>query len=454
MSAYRQLVLRTSMTDNYLPSNQKNEYTVKSKSEEINLQCEQDKIYRFLLTTIQKQTPEKTLLEFQNLFIESLRIERDNNSHRIYTIFTNQQEAEFHHTIKRCCYILANNWEISNQHKYIQNLLTIFDNYRIESKAFISPFIHFYSRWLDNFINSRDFDELKLFASRSQKKDNWVSRYSSYLLFAQSYDNNNSQEQREIAKRVAQKMRQKFKFDLAMYVAHSHSSDSYIINKYKNPSILGNEILRLIKIIISKKGSLSYEKLANIFIQQTQKQTLGEYKKNLQKYLLFFSPDIPVVVKSVEQHLQKKLSDWKVEHDEEIIDKGLILRICNRIIDTLTTENGKEPTLLFQLLLSQGHSLILAILLIKIVLISPNSKIHLEICISKIISYYEKYSANQCAWLINFLEIFNIMFTIYGENIEYSLINMKSNTQTFHFQSNLDDYRVFSQLKLDIEEII
>ncbi|MTJ06812.1 hypothetical protein [Anabaena sp. UHCC 0204] len=441
------------MIDKNLSTGQKNKSTVKAEFDQIKFQNDQNEIYSFLLTTVKQEIPEKTLLEFKRLFIESLRIHRDEDVPETYKIFSTQQEQEFHNTIKRCCYILVNNWEPAKHYKYIQDLLGIFTDYQRENQVFISPFIYPYSIWLNNFINSRDYEELKIFTNRSQEDtpSNWINRYSAYLLFAQSCDDKNPPEQRNAARKVAKQIREKFKFELAMYVAHSHSSDNYSNNKYKNPSMLGDDVLRLIKIIVSKKGSLSYENIANIFVQQTQKQRLGEYKENIQKYLLFSAGDTPAFIKPIQQHLRENLSEWKAESDEEIIDKGLVLRICNRIIDILTTENSKEPALLFKLLMSQGHSLTLVILLIKIILISSNSRTHLEIRISQLISYYEKYPVDECQWLINFLEIFNITFAIYAGNIEYSLINMKDHKQTFHVQANLNDYRVFSQLKLDAE---
>jgi hypothetical protein len=86
------------MTDNNLPSNTNNQDIVQLVSEEIDLQHEQEKIYSFLLETIQKDTPEKALLEFRNLFIESLRIVKtdDTDNHDnlsgVYTIFTHQTD--------------------------------------------------------------------------------------------------------------------------------------------------------------------------------------------------------------------------------------------------------------------------------------------------------------------------------------------------------------------------
>lgn len=111
-------------------------------------------------------------------------------------------------------------------------------------------------------------------------------------------------------------------------------------------------------------------------------------------------------------------------------------------------ENGKEPSLLFVSLLTQGHSLTLVIILLKTILISRNSRRHLEIKIAHLIRYYEKYPEDECKWVINFMEIFNITFAIYAENVEYNLIKMEED-ESSNPQLNLDAYRVFSQMKVD-----
>ncbi len=46
------------------------------------------------------------------------------------------------------------------------------------------------------------------------------------------------------------------------------------------------------------------------------------------------------------------------------------------------------------------------------------------------------------------MEIFNITFAIYAENVEYNLVKMEED-QSSNPQLNLDDYRVFSQMKVD-----
>jgi hypothetical protein len=441
------------MTDSSLPTAQKHHYIIKLQSEKVGVQTEQDRIYSFFLRIIQQWTPTEVLQEFQHLFIDCILTAKFAEKPGIYVVFDEQED--FYYTIKRCCYILINNWETSRQYQYIQELVTIIENYQQRSPSHTTGEINICQTWLNNFINSPDYKQIKLFASRYKQKSqqDWVSRYTPYLLVAQSYNQDNSPEQREAARKLSQQMKDKYKFELAMYVAYSQSSTSKT-SKYTNPSILGDDILRIIKIIVNKKGAFSYVNIANIFIQQTENQTLGEFKDSIQKYLLFSSMEPPAFVESVRKELAESLSTWKLESNDEIINPGLFLRTCNRLVDFLTTDHGKEPSKLCLSLLTQGHSLTLVVLLLKIILISKNSRAHLEVRIAQLINYYEKFPVDECKWLINFMEIFNITFAIYAENVQYSLVNMKDNKEIFHSWDNLDDYRVFSQLKLSPESTV
>ncbi len=100
------------------------------------------------------------------------------------------------------------------------------------------------------------------------------------------------------------------------------------------------------------------------------------------------------------------------------------------------------------LLISQGHALTLVIILLKIILICNNSRRHLETRIAHLIRFYENYPEDECKGVINFMEIFNITFAIYAENVEYNLIKMEEE-ESSNPQLNLDGYRVFSQMKVD-----
>ncbi|MEH1858079.1 MAG: hypothetical protein V7L21_08760 [Nostoc sp.] len=437
------------MTANRLSISQENPHCVTSNSRQLDVQTAQEEVYSFFVEIVKKLPPEDILREFKGLFIDGLDSEYSDYIPGIYSIFLDDNEQEFYNTLKRCCYIIVNNWKTNRKDKYIQDLVNLFVSENLKIKDNNPPLVKTCKIWLENFANSKDYKDLKLFATKYEEssKGYWANRYTSYLLIDQSVNNKNSKEQQEAARRLSKQMKDKFKFELAMYIARSQSPISST-TRYKNPSILGDQALRLIKAIVLKRGVFSHDNIAHIFIKQTEKQTLKEFKINLEKYL-FFSVDNQESVETWRQQFAHSLSLWKRDYNQEIITKEFFLRTCNRVIDYFTTENAKEPSQLFILLINQGHALTLVIILLKIILICRNSRTHLETRIAHLIRFYENYSEEECKEVINFIEIFNITFAIYAENVEYNLIKMEEEQQSCNQQLNLDSYRVFSQMKVD-----
>ncbi|MFB2919641.1 hypothetical protein [Aerosakkonema funiforme] len=405
-------------------------------------------IYKFLLAIVKESPPEAVLREFRNLFIYQVGCANPEALNALYKIIFEKNEEEFRNTLKRSCYILINNWDASRNHKAIQELIQLLGEAKINEDT-ISPSLDRVKTWLNNFVKSKDYEDLKIFASRYDNQSEWAHRYSTFLLVPQYIDLNNPIEQREAARSRAKRLKDKFKFDLAMYTAHSQSPVAKDTKLDKpNPTGLGDDLLRLIKAIVAKRGPFSYANLASIFIKQTEFVTYKFFKQSLSKYLLF-SVANKNFVNVFQQNISEKLEGLYKDHDEEILNDALKLRSCNRVIEYLTTENSREPAALFALLLSQGNPLTLVVILLKLILVSPNSRIHLEACIAALIQYYQKYPEAECRWLITFLEIFNITFAIYAENVEYNLIQMPQYRGSGEQLKGwtLDEYRIFSQLK-------
>ncbi|MEH2244684.1 hypothetical protein [Nostoc sp.] len=436
------------MNANRLSISQEYPHFVTSKSRPPNLQIAQEEVYSFFVEIVKQLSPDDVLRKFKGLFLDGLYSIDPDYIPGIYSIFLDDNEQEFCNTLKRCCYIIVNNWKTNRKDKYIQKLLNSLVNENLKIKTNDPPLLKIYKSWLETFVNSKDYQELKLFVIKydESSKGQWANRYTSYLLIDQSVNENNPKEQQEAARRLSKQIKEKFKFELAIYIARSQSAVSST-TRYTNPSILGDHVLRLIKAIVLRRGVFSHENIAHIFIKQTQNQTLEEFKVNLEKYL-FFSVENQEIVETWRQQFADTLSLWKTDCNQEIITKELFLRTCNRVIDCLTTENGKDPSSLFILLLTSGHSLTLVIILLKIILICKNSRRHLEIKIAHLIRFYEKYPEEECKGVINFIEIFNITFAIHAENVEYNLIKMEEE-QSSNPQLNLDSYRVFSQMKVD-----
>ncbi len=413
----------------------------------LSIQQAQEMIYQFLLELVKQQPPAKVLLEFKNLFIDYHPAAANTGAIQAVSelIFANN-ENDFRHTLKRSCYILVNNWDTSRNYSYIKELVELFSDFEINKRT-LSPALSRLRTWLGNFINSQDYQELKLFISKYgySDKDHWSKRYTSYLLVPQYSNLNNPVEQREAARTLSKKLKDEFKFDLAMYTARSQSSATKAKN-LNNPTGLGDEVLRFIKMIVVKRGSFSYENLANIFLEQTRNINYKHFKSCLQKYLIF-SVENKDFVEVLNKKLAEKLEVLYESYHEEQIDDALLLRTSNRLIDYLTTEDQKTPSDLFILLMSQGNPLTLVVVLLKIIQICPNARTHLETCIAKLIQYYIDFPEEECQWAVNFFEVFNITFAIHADNVQYNLIKMNGDKRDDQSQTPLDTYRVFSQLR-------
>jgi hypothetical protein len=412
----------------------------------------QEAIYSFLLSIVKQWEPVDVLLQFRQLFFEYGETASSDVSSAIYTVLFSNDETEFRNTLKRSCYILINNWEVSRQYQSIQALVKLFDDSSL-FRYTVSPTLKRLREWMVNFIECEDFKEIKLFVDRFSgelKQSEWTARYTSYLLVPQYINTDNPIEQREAARVLSRKLKHQYKMELALYTAHSHRPNrlSPVRRPPKNPTVLGDSVLRLVKAIVAQRGEFSYKNLARLFLEQVKDLNYADFKRSLVQYLTF-SVKQPEVVKTLRHHLGQKLDTLYVEHDQLTVDQSLRLRTCNRMIDCLMTEDRRSPSALFTLLLSQSSSILLAILLLKLVLISRNSHHYLEARIADLIRYYEQFPSEQCQWVITFLEVFQVTFAIHAENVEYNLIVPTPGTGVISrqwTQEELEACRIFSRM--------
>ncbi|MEO0769358.1 MAG: hypothetical protein AAFY72_07975, partial [Cyanobacteria bacterium J06649_4] len=206
----------------------------------------------------------------------------------------------------------------------------------------------------------------------------------------------------------------------------------------------------LIKAILVRRGQFSYRNVARIFQQQTLDAPYESYKESLQEYICF-SIGQPEFLTAISTHLDATMPALYPEHHGESVEPSLNLRTCNRLIDMLTTEDKQHPSKLFVRLLSQGNPLNVVIVLLKIVLISPNSQLYLEAQLASLINYYRQFMEAECRGIVQFLEICGVMFAIYSDNVEYNLVKvtphklMGDNTFIQSEQGTMEDFRIFSR---------
>lgn len=413
----------------------------------------QQVLYDFLLEIVKLWHPQDVLEEFRHLFIHHTDSVSSLTLPALHVILFANDEQEFRNTIKRCCYILVNNWEVARQFEMIQALVDLFSDSLIQRRT-LSPTLKRLRQWLIRFTQSSDFEELRLFAARYTEErtinrpDEWANRYTSYLLVPQYVNEANSVEQRQAARALSRRLKEKFKFDLAMYTAYGHGGQ-FNGRAVQNPTILGDSALRLVKAIVAKRGEFSYKNLARLFLEQIKESTYGEFKRSLPRYLLYTVSGNPIS-QQIQAHLDGRLAEVYAEAEFQPLDSSLVLRTSNRVIDYLMTEDKEQPSALFSLVLSQGNALTLAIVLLKLILISRQSLPYMEARIASLIRYYEQFPRSECQWVINFLEVFQITFAIYSDNTEYNLVRVDSSAgdvldMLSSDQQNLGAFRIFSQ---------
>ena len=150
------------------------------------VQQAQQTIYDFLLDIVKDWSAEDVLEEFKGLFLQHHETVSANTIPALYAILFSNNEREFHNTLKRSCYILINNLEVAREYGAIRGLIQLFADPTIR-KLSISPTIKRLRQWLQRFVDSDDFQDLKLFvANRFNNEDpNWSKRYKAYLLAPQ-----------------------------------------------------------------------------------------------------------------------------------------------------------------------------------------------------------------------------------------------------------------------------
>jgi hypothetical protein len=401
-------------------------------------------ICEFLLSIVKTWTPDTVLTEFRQLFIQYAQADGVALECLAEIVLANR-EQEFGSLLRRACYILINNWDMARHRVYIPDLIHLFEDPSLKEETNIL-ILGRLRDWVNNFINSQDFEALKLVTARYEDRGNghWSRRYTSYLLAPQYANLENPLEQRQVAQKVSRQLKDKFKFDLAMYTARSECINANL-NDLVNPTSLGDEVLRLVKKVVVKRGTYSYPNLAKIFLQQTENLNFQVFKVSLLEYL-FFGIEVDEFAGLLKNRLREQLDSLYVSYEDQAIDESLLLRTVKRLTECLTIEKSGEPSPLFVLLSSQQNPLVLVILLLKLTLICRNVRMHLEVCIAHLVRYYAGYQEQDCAWVIQFLELFTIVLTIYSENVEYSLVNMQNLAKT-RMKADLEVHRVFSLQK-------
>lgn len=390
------------------------------------LRRSQEVIYAYFLRLVKFCTPEEATQKFHRTLIQHV-VTEDNDVFRAVEelLFTNHIE-EFKFTLTRCCYILINNWLASNNADAIAGLVQVFDDPLIHRPT-LSLGLNRLRAYLRDFLTSSQYQNLKLYAARYTdiQQKHWTHRYTPYLLASQYTDPRNSLEERRIAKELADAWKARFRQELTHFSARAGSpraQDSY------NPTALGPEALDLIKQVIAPHSLFGYRNLASLFLKQTRGFNLRAYKLSLHPYLVSAHPLNQMtqpVPTGLSAQLLRYLEQLYPDYGERPVDAALQLRTGKQLLEALTADRKGEPSLLFLQFVSEGASLALIFILLKLLLICPQARAHLEAHIAYLVNHYRHLQERDCRWLIHFLEAFQIASVIHTDDkIQFNLVEV------------------------------
>jgi hypothetical protein len=407
------------------------------------LEKAQQHIYSFFLTIIKHYQVEDILRQFERLFINYGEIDNVEVYNALGEIIFYNKEYEFKNILLRCCYILNNNWALNGNISACQKLVDLFLSHKLKKLR----------QWLQNFIQSDEYKTLRSLSGRSgvnKNYHNWSERFSSYLLISEYTDFNKSTEQRQYAGTLARKIKKQFKFDLALYTARIESKTGSASQR-QNPTTLGDGVLILIKKILNKRGNEDLRSLAKRFRAQVDDVTFAEFKDYLLDYLGISRNDfeIPEIMRLT---VVQKFSRFHEHQNDQFMTVNLFNVACNQVLRYLLLNKRRQPSELLQLSLESNNLLRYVVLLLKVVLICPKSRLYLESYIAELIKFYSSYDEVECRCFIVFLDMLNVTLAIFDKDTDYSLVKMK-NLENDFTDISLENYRIFSQSK-SLENLI
>ncbi|MFN9396989.1 MAG: hypothetical protein ACK6BN_14305 [Pseudanabaena sp.] len=416
------------------------------------LEKAQQHIYSFFLTIIKHYQVEDILRQFERLFINYGEIDNVEVYNALGEIIFYNKEYEFKNILLRCCYILNNNWALNGNISACQKLVDLFLSHSISLPTKINK-LKKLRQWLQNFIQSDEYKTLRSLSGRSgvnKNYHNWSERFSSYLLISEYTDFNKSTEQRQYAGTLARKIKKQFKVDLALYTARIESKTGSASQR-QNPTTLGDGVLILIKKILNKRGNEDLRSLAKRFRAQVDDVTFAEFKDYLLDYLGISRNDfeIPEIMRLT---VVQKFSRFHEHQNDQFMTVNLFNVACNQVLRYLLLNKRRQPSELLQLSLESNNLLRYVVLLLKVVLICPKSRLYLESYIAELIKFYSSYDEVECRCFIVFLDMLNVTLAIFDKDTDYSLVKMK-NLENDFTDISLENYRIFSQSK-SLENLI
>jgi hypothetical protein len=411
---------------------------------QIETKDEEQVLYDYWLDRVRTDSPEELIEDFRRLFIEG----RGYQEAPIYLalerlVKAKDAEIRFYYFFNRCCHILVNRWQMqSTCQPAILELVSLLDNLPSPGPGHYST-ANTLRHLVKKFTLSDDYVKLQRLARiiSSQYSEETapcvgtlINRYP-YLYDHCLLSDESPREQRQTVRRIKVKTERCFEVNLSHYVtyqvrlrqvAHAPKTSEEagrIIQPVKNPTLLNDkELNRALKYYVSPvEGNYTYKALSQNFLANTvYSSTYKDFKNDLYDYLIT-SVDYGKgqFNKKLYDVLQNTLPQW----DQQKPSEFLILRTSSQLFNYLVVESSQKPDhyIFIDMITNMGVTRTVGLLL-KLVLVCPKVKPHLDKRFSILFNHYEGFSRDQVPWLVKSLESLQVAFSIHFGKADLSCL--------------------------------
>jgi hypothetical protein len=228
------------------------------------------------------------------------------------------------------------------------------------------------------------------------------------------YKNTIAQQDPIAVERFQQHMQTKFEIQLSRYVAAQSSRSDQIIapNSVSNPTLLSHYGVStaLHHFTDRVQGTATQKDLAHRLLAETPQWTFRTFKQNLYSYLIAAIPADQRVQK-FNQKLRQRLDHFMPDNHNQPFNRFLLTATCRDLFKFLTVANAKN--LNHHVLIdtvSQLSPFFVAELLLRILLLCPQSRVHLDKRLAIVFIHYANAEQHETNWLIQLLEYLNIAY--------------------------------------------
>ena len=410
-------------------------------------------IYDHLQESLQRDSPERVIQRFRNLFIKGTGYDVHAVKSALDTIInTHYVEREFPFFLNRCCHIIINYWQKSPElQAHIPLLLSQLDIV-LPPRTANSKSTRKLRKLIKNFQSTEQYIKLKRLGNLSNQNYNQsddsdvyvgdlIQRYP-FLYQHCLLSEDSSYEFTKTVKKIKKSIQRTYELDISQYLTYRVRL-AEIVRKYKasnqnkipkkliqpieNPTLLSDKKLNYaLKQYLGKvESGYTYQGLAYNFSHNiNHTKYYRQFKNELYEYLIS-GIDSQYAKRKLNQKLYTYLQDILPDFHSQSVDEFTIMRTCSSLLKFLVVDSPKNPNydLFVDLVNNLGETKVVGLLL-KLLLICNKVKPYLEQRFAILFSHHEFDDKSEVPWLINSLENLQLALSIHFGKADLSLIKL------------------------------